>query len=237
MIIQWCCKGLAKVSTRTVRTILDRPVGLVCQDWLGFARAGSPFPVGSAMRRLTETDLRQHVNDFSGPDPRTKKPFCETTPFISLSAGCVDRVVRRRTNRTYSARAVALDFATTDYADPAMPPCDGWILYCYVIVGSNPAVAVPAVAEEIRELHHARAFSGSCGRRWTSTGRRSRPGSVSTAPSPPSRTRRSTRTPSPSCSGTAVRTLWAAAPSSCSAPRGRACSQAWTIALFPASRG
>jgi len=160
MIIQWCCKGLAKLDQDAVTEILTDPVGLICQDWLAHTQIGMPFPVGRAMQRLTEANLHRHVNDFSGPDPLTGLPFCDVSPFISLSAGCVDRVVRKKTNRTYRAVRTALDFATTDYADPARPRCPGWVLYCYVVVGSNPAVRIPTVAEEIRELNHGRAFSG-----------------------------------------------------------------------------
>jgi hypothetical protein len=160
MIIQWCCKGLAKLDKATVIEILGSPVGLMCQDWLAHERARRPFPITRAMQRLTEANLRRHVNDFSGLDPRTGRPFCKVTPFISLSAGCVDRVVRKKTNRTYRAVGTALSFATIDYTDPARPPCPGWVFYCYVVVGSNPAVRIPTVAEEVRELNHSRAFSG-----------------------------------------------------------------------------
>jgi hypothetical protein len=160
LIIQWCCKGLARISHAEVRNILRDPTGLRCRDWQRYSIEGLPFPIGTAMNRLTEDGLDRHVNDFSGTDPATGLPFCEVTPFISLSAGCVDRDVTTNTNVTHRALRTALEFATTDFSDPARQPCAGWVLYCYVIVGANPAVGIPGVAEEIRELNHNRAFSG-----------------------------------------------------------------------------
>jgi hypothetical protein len=160
MIVQWWCKGLRRLDRSDVEGIFGNPVGLLCQDWLNHARAGEPLPIDQAMRRLTEADLHRHVNDFSGPDPATGRPFHEVTPFISLSAGCVDRDVLAKTNRCHRAIETALDFATNDYSDPAKPRCPGWVLFGYVIVGSNPAVDIPGVAEEVRELNHNRPFSG-----------------------------------------------------------------------------
>jgi len=160
VIVQWCCKGLAKIEEPTVRAMLTDPLGLICQDWLAYVRDAQPFPVSRAMHRLSEANLHRHVNDFAGPDPGTGRPFSQVTPFISLSAGCVDRDVLTKTNRTHRALSTALNFATTDYSDPARPPCHGWVLYCYVVIGSNPAVRIPGVAEEVRELHHGRAYSG-----------------------------------------------------------------------------
>jgi hypothetical protein len=160
MIVQWCCKGLAKVGEAEILEMFSNHVGLICQDWFRSWKTGESFVVKDAMERLSEAGLHRHVNDFSSPDPASGLPFCEVTPFISLSAGCVDRDVQSKTNQVHRALRTALDFATTDYADPARPPCHGWVLYCYVVLGSNPAVRVPIVAEEVRELNHNRAFSG-----------------------------------------------------------------------------
>ncbi|MEV4816174.1 hypothetical protein [Micromonospora tulbaghiae] len=160
MIIQWCCKGLAKVNRPTIESMFTDPTGLRCRDWQSYWQAGDPFPLPPAMHRLTEDGLDRHVNDFTGPDPGTGKPFCEVTPFISLSAGCVDRDVLAKTNIAHRALRTALEFATTDYSDPARPACSGWVVYCYVLVGANPAARIPSVAEEVRELNHNRAYSG-----------------------------------------------------------------------------
>jgi hypothetical protein len=158
MIVQWCCKGLARLDETSVRDILSNEVGLRCRGWLSVP-PGQPFPIATALGRLTEGDLDLHVNGYSTPDPGSGRPYHEVTPFISLSAGCVDRDVAAKTNVTHRALRTALQFATTDFSQPSRPACAGWVLLCYVLVSVNRAVTVPAVAEEIRELNHNRAYS------------------------------------------------------------------------------
>lgn len=157
MIIQWCCKGIQDLPEKEVRAILTDPIGMRCRYWLNVDP--DPFPISKALTRLTEPDLNLHVNHYNYRDPKTGRPYYETTPFISLSAGCVDRDTTIQTNRTYRAFQTALDFATTDYSRPGARRRPGWVLVCYVLVGVNRAVNIPSVAEEIRELNHNRAYS------------------------------------------------------------------------------
>lgn len=149
MIVQWCCKGIAGIDEAEVRHIMTGGSGILCRSWHRLP-SGSAFPIGAALRQLTEENLDRHVNDYAG--------FGTLTPFISLSAGCVERRVSTRTNVTHSALRTALQFATTDFSRGET--CIGWVFWCYVLLGSNPAVGVPGVAEEIRELNHGRAYSG-----------------------------------------------------------------------------
>jgi hypothetical protein len=158
MIVQWCCKGLAKVKREEIEQILFSDVGLRCRDWVSLP-AGTPYPIGPALLRLTEQNLDLHVNNYSYRNPQTGRPFYETTPFISLSAGCVERNITAATNITHSALRTALRFATTDYSASGQPRCDGWVVFCYVLVSVNRAVSIPSAAEEVRELNHARAYS------------------------------------------------------------------------------
>ena len=158
MIIQWCCKGIQDLPKRDVQNILTDPVGLKSRYWL--STDPNPFPISQALQRLTEQDLDLHVNHYNYRDPATGRPFYETTPFISLSAGCVDRDTTIHTNKTYRAFQTALDFATiADHNQPTAGRRPGWVLFCYVLVSVNPAVRIPSVAEEIRELNHNRAYS------------------------------------------------------------------------------
>jgi hypothetical protein len=112
-----------------------------------------------SLRQLTERNLDLHINNYNFPDPVTGVPFHDITPFISLSAGCVERDVMLKTNVTHTALRTALEFATTDYSQPGRPRCPGWVFICYVLVGVNRAVTIQSVAEEYRELNHNRAFS------------------------------------------------------------------------------
>ncbi|GAA3572592.1 hypothetical protein GCM10022419_061880 [Nonomuraea rosea] len=158
MIVQWCCKGVAEISEDEVRTILSNGVGLRCRGWLS-AGAAEPFAIGAAIQQLTEHNLNLHVNNYAQPMLRTGQPFCDSTPFISLSAGCVDRDTTTKTNVTHRALRTALEFAVTDYTQPSRPRCPGWVLVCYVLVSPNRSTSIPSVAEEIRELNHNRAYS------------------------------------------------------------------------------
>ena len=157
MIVQWCCKGFANMDEAAARTILSDGTGIRCRSWL--VLNPRPFPLAENLKRLTERNLDLHINNYSFPDPVSGIPFHDITPFISLSAGCVERDVTLKTNVTHAALRTALDFATTDYSRPDRPRCPGWVFYCYVLVGVNRAITIPSVAEEYRELNHNRAFS------------------------------------------------------------------------------
>jgi hypothetical protein len=157
MIVQWCCKGFANLLEATARSMLGGGAGIRCRSWL--AIDPKAFPLDTNLSRLTEQNLDLHVNDYSRPDAVTGIPFHDTTPFISLSAGCVERRVTTETNVTHTALRTALEFATTDYTRPDRPRCPGWVFYCYVLVGVNRAVSIPSVAEEYRELNLGRPYS------------------------------------------------------------------------------
>ncbi|MFE9917646.1 hypothetical protein ACFYPG_21055 [Micromonospora sp. NPDC005553] len=145
------------MSDVDARSILSDGTGIRCRSWL--IMDPEPFPIDENLRRLTERNLELHINNYSYRDPVSNVPFHDVTPFISLSAGCVERDVTLKTNVTHTALRTALDFATTDYTQPGRPRCPGWVFYCYVLVSANRAVAIPGVAEEYRELNHNRAFS------------------------------------------------------------------------------
>jgi hypothetical protein len=145
------------MSEADARATLSSGAGIRCRSWL--VVDPQPFPIDEGLHRLTERNLDLHINNYNFPDPATGVPFHDITPFISLSAGCVERDVALKTNVTHTALRTALDFATTDYSRPGRPRCPGWVFYCYVLVGVNRAVTIQALAEEYRELNHNRAFS------------------------------------------------------------------------------
>jgi hypothetical protein len=96
-------------------------------------------------QKLTTTNLDLHVNNYNH--------IYNDTPFISLTAGCVERDTFYRTNRVLPAEDTALMFATRNGAQ------SGFLFYCWVIVGLKPAVAIEGVAEEVRELNSYRSWS------------------------------------------------------------------------------
>jgi hypothetical protein len=149
MIVQWCCKGVKDLESAVVREILAGGAGLVCRLWQTRGR----LPLKEATSRLTEYHLDLHVNHYEDKEPATGLKVRDVTPFLSLSAGCVQRIVLLETNVLHPARRTALRFATDWGQEP------GWVFTCYVLVSVNRAVAIRSVAEEIRELHHNRRYS------------------------------------------------------------------------------
>ena len=139
MFIQWCIKGVwagpGGIDKATANAITLGGEGLRCNWW---RRQGQPAPE-RVQRRLRRAELDRHVHDYdaAGPD----------TPFLSLTAGSVERERLLRFNRLRSAQDTALRFATRWGRQP------GFLFHCWVLVGLKPAVEIQAVAEELRELH------------------------------------------------------------------------------------
>lgn len=149
MYVQWCCKGISGITDADVTGAMQGGKGLVCRWWLKV----NPLPNHEIRDKLTRRNLDWHVNRYSDFDPTTSQPFCDGTPFISLTAGTVERDKYIQTNQAHPALKTALEFAT-DWGQTG-----GYVFFCYVIVALNPAVGVEAVAEEIRDLKTYRAWS------------------------------------------------------------------------------
>jgi hypothetical protein len=151
MFVQWCIKG---VRGRTAGEPSD--VGLTPDEAITAVRDGNGIlcnwwrdvgTISPAKRRqkLTAANLDLHVNNYDS--------IKNETPFISLTAGCVERDVFYRTNRVLPAEDTALMFATNNGTAP------GFLFYCWVVVGLKPAVPIEGVAEEVRELNSYRSWS------------------------------------------------------------------------------
>lgn len=140
MFVQHCVKGVHGISDDTAQAMLDNDG--IQSNW---RRDATLFDPDDVRTRLTEAALDRHIHDYDAVRAET--------PFISLAAGAVSRVIWLRTNTVHSAIDTAIEFAT----DGGMG--DGHLIYCWVIVGLNPAVEVEALAEEVRELHTYRRYS------------------------------------------------------------------------------
>jgi hypothetical protein len=152
MFVQWCIKGV-----RGRRTGEPSDVGLTPDEAIELVRDGHgikcnwwrrvhTIATSEISQKLTSTNLDLHVNNYNS--------ISNDTPFISLTAGCVERDVFYRTNRIVPAEDTALMFATDNGT------VEGFLFYCWVIVGLKPAVSIGAVAEEVRELNSYRSWSG-----------------------------------------------------------------------------
>jgi hypothetical protein len=151
MFIQWCVKGVrsrlageepsAGIDDVEARAMIDAGHGIRCNWW----RNAGTISLAQQRDKLTQANLDRHIHDYD-------QFKCET-PFISLTAGCVERNAALRWNRIHEAQDVALRFAT-DWGER-----DGYLFYCWVAVGLKPAAAVEGVAEEVRELNTYLSYS------------------------------------------------------------------------------
>lgn len=150
MIVQWCLKGLWFPGDADARRVIDSRQGLVCNWW----RDQGTIQLEQIRQKLTLANLNAHVNAFSDKDPATGRQFSEITPFISLTAGTIERDRAAQTNFVRSALQTALWFGTQFGQHPT-----AYVFTCWVIVAPRPAVEVEGVAEEIRDLNAYRRYS------------------------------------------------------------------------------
>lgn len=150
MIVQWCIKGLSLVDDSTAQAILGSEQGLLCNWW----REQETIGPHEIRRKLTDANLDQHVNHFGSTDPMTGHHFGAGSPFISMSAGCVERDVLTKTNRVHRARQTALWFGSGFGTQPT-----AYLFVAWVILAPRRAVEVEGVAEDVRDLNTYRRYS------------------------------------------------------------------------------
>jgi hypothetical protein len=150
LIVQWCVKGLSLPDDDTARGLVDSGEGLVSNWW----RDTGMIRRSEVPGQLTLSALDRHVNHFDDPDPATGRPFREITPFISLSAGTVERQSATATNFAHRAHQTALWFGTEFLTRPS-----AYLFVCWLLLAPRPAVEVEGVAEEVRDLNAYRRYS------------------------------------------------------------------------------
>lgn len=150
MMIQWCLKGLHLDDDATARRIIDERSGIICNWWRDVGRIAPP----AVREKLTPDNIEMHVNQFEDLDPATNRPFCEVTPFISLTAGTVERDSVMKTNRARRALQTAIwfgsNFGRARYA---------YLYRCWLVVAPRHSIEVEGVAEEVRDLNVYRRWS------------------------------------------------------------------------------
>jgi hypothetical protein len=148
LIVQKTIKGIGGIGNIEAQQILS--TGIICNWW----RTVGTMPANEIPDRLTARNLDWHQNHYADPDPREGgAPFWLHTPFISLTAGAVERNSVLAKNITFPARDVALRFATNFGVQ------DGYLFYAYVFVLGRQSIPHPAFSEELRELNLYSAFS------------------------------------------------------------------------------
>jgi hypothetical protein len=148
MIIQRVIKGINGLNDMQAAATLSN--GIVC-NW---GRTVTHLPLNQIPLRLTDRNLEWHQNHYSDPDPlEGGEEFRIHTPFISTTAGTVERDAANSTNIRRPAWEVALRFATNFWTS------DGYLFHCYLFVLGRPSVKHQAFAEELRELNIYTGFS------------------------------------------------------------------------------
>jgi hypothetical protein len=143
MNFQKVLKGIVGIDQNYARIMLNE-TGIICNWW----REVELLPEAEIPSRLTEDNLLRHLTQYDEPDPETSRPtFGEFSPFISTTAGTVERDPRRWRNWKRSAFITALSFATDQFKKR------GAIFYAYVNVIGKKSVVMREFAEESRELH------------------------------------------------------------------------------------
>ena len=117
--------------------------GIQCIWW---RRVKAITPAG-IVEKLTERNLDWHLNRYDTIDPVTGVEFFKNTPYISATAGTVERDVFARRNLVFDPFFTALRFATRDFT------ISGHIFYAYVFTLGKQSVPLEAFAEEVRELN------------------------------------------------------------------------------------
>lgn len=148
MIIQHVIKGIGGIERSDAEKILMG--GIICNWW----RNVNPLPEPEIPQRLTDRNLFWHQNRYSDPDPlEGGRSFHEHTPFISTTAGTVERDPGMNRNILHPAWLVALEFATESWNR------DGYLFYCYVFILGKPTVHHRQFSEELRELNVYTSYS------------------------------------------------------------------------------
>jgi hypothetical protein len=150
MFVQMCIKGINDISLAEAQAILTRR-GLTCAWW----RKARHISSAEIDERLTPEELDLHVNAFEEWHPTRGGRVREESPFISLTAGSVERKKWVAENDVIPAHLVAMNFATLNGG----PRGECFLFYCWVFVGMRRSVQVRHLAEEVRELHTYTSYS------------------------------------------------------------------------------
>lgn len=143
MFLQFVLKGIALDDDSDAQQVL-RDTGILC-NWWRKVRTITPMEI---KEQLNERNLDWHLNRYQDRDPlENNEQFFVHTPFISTTAGAVERDQLLHYNWIHPPLVTALQFATKDYTVP------GYIYYGYVFTLGKKSIELASFAEEVRELH------------------------------------------------------------------------------------
>jgi len=154
MYFQKVLKGIKDLSPDAAAGMI-REDGIRCNAW---RRAGG-MSASDISVQLTDNNILSHLNHYGDPLPATHAQSSSTerltygniTPFISTTAGALQRFSSPGLNICFPAFMTALQFATANFTTR------GFIFYAYLITLGKKAIPLVQISEEVRELqlyHH-----------------------------------------------------------------------------------
>ena len=153
MYFQKVLKGIKGLSPGEA-TVMVGEDGIHCNWW---RREGTVSP-GEIRDQLTDSNVLYHLNHYDDPlpvshphySPTEKLTYGDITPFISTTAGTVQRFASPGFNICFPAFMTALQFATANFTEK------GYIFYAWLITLGKKALPLMQFAEEVRELQSHR---------------------------------------------------------------------------------
>lgn len=154
MYFQKVLKGIKQLSPDTAAAMVTDD-GIRCNAW----RRTGGISAAEISAQLTDNNILCHLNHYNDPlpaahpqfSPGEKLSYGDITPFISTTAGAIQRFSSPGLNICFPAFMTALQFATANFTTR------GFIFYAYVITLGKKAVPLVQFAEEVRQLqlyHH-----------------------------------------------------------------------------------
>lgn len=148
MIVQKVIRGIGSISKAQAEEVFRS--GITCNWWNKI----NTMPENEVHQRLTDRNLFWHQNRYSDPDPQDGgEEFYKHTPFISTTAGSIERDSSSGLNILHPAWLVALEFATDGWSR------DAYLFHCYLFIIGKQCVSHRPFSEELRELNVYTGFS------------------------------------------------------------------------------
>ena len=152
MYFQKALKGINGIDQATAQHIVDN--GLMSNWW----RKARTIKVADQKQLLNYANADLHLNHYNEPIPagHLLSPYGgsygSVSPFISTTAGAIQRDKDKGTNIFFDPFLTALRFATKQYRST------GYIFYCYLLTMGKAVIEMEQFSEEIRELHIYRDY-------------------------------------------------------------------------------
>jgi hypothetical protein len=147
VFFQKVLKGIAGITRQEADKCFSS--GILC-NWWHTVGTISPERI---VQKLTERNLDWHLNHYDDPDPLAgNTPFGKNTPFISVTAGVVERQVFLWRNIVFDPFLTALRFSTRDFTTT------GHIFHAYVFTLGRQSLDLCKFSEEVRELNIYKNF-------------------------------------------------------------------------------